>query len=92
MGPARFHTSAERNDIRAHTGAEVAVLDLGRRLTPPAWLPHQHLAEPRVYLCSANRGKDIRISASLLRDIRCGRQARKRVLRPSMTCSNMHLA
>jgi error-prone DNA polymerase len=45
-GSARFHSSAKKNDIRAHTGAEVAVSDFGRRLTPPAWLPHQHLAEP----------------------------------------------
>jgi error-prone DNA polymerase len=57
-GSARFHTSAERNDIRAHTGAEVAVLDLGRRLTSPAWLPHQHLAEPTrlPLLCESREG------------------------------------
>ena len=44
-GSARFHTSANRNKIRAHIGAEVA-WDFCRRLTPPGWLPHQHLAEP----------------------------------------------
>jgi error-prone DNA polymerase len=44
-GSAHFHTSAERNDIRAHIGAEIAVLDFGRRLTPPAWLPRPHLPE-----------------------------------------------
>src|ERR1700761_5070064 len=45
-GSARFHTSTTRNDIRAHVGAEIAVSSLGPRLTPPAWLPHQHVAEP----------------------------------------------
>jgi len=45
-GSARFHTSAKRNDMRAHVGAEVAVTSLGARLTPPAWLPHQAIAEP----------------------------------------------
>ena len=41
-GAARFHTSAQRNKIRAHIGAEVSVTDFGSRLTPPAWLPHQY--------------------------------------------------
>jgi len=45
-GSARFHTSAKRNGIRAHIGAETAVSCLGSRLKPPAWLPHQHIAEP----------------------------------------------
>ena len=40
-GAARFHTSAQRNKMRAHIGAEVSVTDFGSRLTPPAWLPHQ---------------------------------------------------
>ena len=34
-GAARFHTSAKRSGVRAHIGAEVAVSDLGLRLTPP---------------------------------------------------------
>ena len=33
-GAARFHTSAKRNDVRAHGGAEIAVSSLGPRLTP----------------------------------------------------------
>jgi error-prone DNA polymerase len=45
-GSARFHTSGKRNGIRAHIGAEIAVSSFGARLTPPAWLPHQHIAEP----------------------------------------------
>ena len=45
-GSARFHTSGKRNDIRAHIGAEIAVSGFGSRLTPAAWLPHTHPAEP----------------------------------------------
>jgi error-prone DNA polymerase len=45
-GSARFHTSATRNNIRAHIGAEIAVSSFSPRLTPPVWLPHQHVAEP----------------------------------------------
>jgi error-prone DNA polymerase len=45
-GSARFHTSAKRNDIQAHIGAEVAVSSFGSRLAPPTWLPQQHVAEP----------------------------------------------
>jgi error-prone DNA polymerase len=45
-GSARFHTNAQRNGVRAHVGAEVAVSDFGLRLTPPGWLPHQYTAEP----------------------------------------------
>ena len=57
-GAARFHTSAKRNKIRAHIGAEIAVSDLGLRLTPPAWLPHQHAAEPArlPLLCESRTG------------------------------------
>jgi error-prone DNA polymerase len=57
-GSARFHTSAKRNDIRTHVGAEIAVSSLGARLSPPTWLPHQHLAEPaRVpLLCESREG------------------------------------
>src|ERR1700721_3632977 len=50
-GSARFHTSARRNGLRAHVGAEVAVSSVGSRLTPPAWLPYQHInAPPRLPL------------------------------------------
>jgi len=45
-GSARFHTSAKRVGGRAHVGAEIATLGFGSRLTPPAWLPHQHHNEP----------------------------------------------
>ncbi len=45
-GSARFHTSAKLNGVHAHVGAEIAVASFGSRLTPPAWLPHLHLAEP----------------------------------------------
>ncbi|HTV08319.1 MAG TPA: error-prone DNA polymerase [Candidatus Aquilonibacter sp.] len=57
-GSARFHTSAKQNSIHAHVGAEVSVSDLGFRLTPPSWLPHQHTAEPvRIpLLCESRRG------------------------------------
>lgn len=34
-GSARFHTSAKRNDVRAHVGAEISVSSFGSRLTPP---------------------------------------------------------
>jgi len=57
-GSARFHTSAKRNEVRAHIGAEISVSSLGPRLTPPAWLPHQHLAEPArlPLLCESREG------------------------------------
>jgi error-prone DNA polymerase len=57
-GSARFHTSANRNGIRAHIGAEIAVSSFGPRLTPQAWLPHQHVAEPArlPLLCGSRTG------------------------------------
>lgn len=57
-GSARFHTSAKRNGVHAHVGAEIAVSGLGQRLTPPAWLPHQYLAEPArlPLLCESREG------------------------------------
>ena len=57
-GSARFHTSAKRNDVHAHVGAEIAVSSFGHRLTPPAWLPHQHPAEPArlPLLCESRDG------------------------------------
>ena len=57
-GAARFHTSAKRNGIRAHIGAEVSVSSFGPRLTPPAWLPHQHPNEPArlPLLCASREG------------------------------------
>ncbi|HUV70543.1 MAG TPA: error-prone DNA polymerase [Terracidiphilus sp.] len=57
-GAARFHTSAKRNGVRAHIGAEVSVSSFGPRLTPPAWLPHQHKSEPvrLALLCTSRAG------------------------------------
>jgi error-prone DNA polymerase len=55
-GSARFHTSAKRNNIHAHVGAEIAISSFGPRLIPPTWLPHQHVAEPaRVPLLCESR-------------------------------------
>ena len=55
-GAARFHTAAKRNGIKAHIGAEIAVSSFGKRLAPPAWLPHQFPAEPvRVLLLCASQ-------------------------------------
>jgi error-prone DNA polymerase len=45
-GAARFHGSAKHNGVRAHIGAEIAVHDMGVRIQPPLWLPHQHRSEP----------------------------------------------
>jgi error-prone DNA polymerase len=57
-GSAQFHTSAKRNKIQAHIGAEIAVSNLGLRLMPPAWLPHQQAEEPirLTLLCESRRG------------------------------------
>ena len=57
-GSARFHTSAKRNDIRAHIGAEISVASFGPRLTPPRWLPHQYEEEPArlPLLCESREG------------------------------------
>jgi error-prone DNA polymerase len=55
-GSARFHTSAKRNSVRAHVGAEISVSSFGSRLVPPAWLPHRYSPEsPRVSLLCASR-------------------------------------
>jgi error-prone DNA polymerase len=57
-GSARFHTSAKKNNLRVHVGAEVAVSELGQRLTPPTWLPHQHISESirLPLLCESRHG------------------------------------
>src|ERR1700722_8880693 len=57
-GAARFHSSAKRNAVRAHIGAEISVSDFGPRLTPPAWLPHQHKDESSrlPLLCTSRTG------------------------------------
>ena len=57
-GAARFHTSAKRNKLRAHIGAEISVSNFGPRLKPAAWLPHQHRDEPArlPLLCASREG------------------------------------
>src|ERR1700761_3189236 len=45
-GSAPVPTTAQRNGMRAHVGAEIATLAFGQRLTPPGWLPHQLPSEP----------------------------------------------
>ena len=57
-GSARFHTSAKRNNIRAHVGAEVSIHSLGSRLTPYPWLPHEDKDEPASLslLCESRTG------------------------------------
>jgi error-prone DNA polymerase len=57
-GSARFHTSARRNGVQAHIGAEIAVSTFGPRLRPPVWLPHQHSPEPArlPLLCESREG------------------------------------
>jgi error-prone DNA polymerase len=57
-GAARFHTSAKRNSIRGHVGAEISVSSFAARLTPPAWLPHQYKTEPArlPLLCTSRSG------------------------------------
>jgi error-prone DNA polymerase len=57
-GAARFHTSAKANGVRAHVGAEIAVEELGPRLAPVDWLPHQYGPEPArlPLLCTSRVG------------------------------------
>ena len=57
-GVARFHTAAQKCDVRAHIGAEIAVSSFGKRLTPAAWLPHQCPEEPPrlLLLCASQTG------------------------------------
>ena len=42
-GSARMHTSGQRNNIRAHVGAEISTSAFGPRLTPAPWLPQPQL-------------------------------------------------
>jgi error-prone DNA polymerase len=57
-GAARFHTEGVRTKVRAHIGAEVSVASFGQRVSPPGWLPQQHLAEPArlSLLCTSRSG------------------------------------
>jgi error-prone DNA polymerase len=59
-GSARMHTSAERNKIRAHVGAEISTSAFDPRLSPSPWLPNPQLlnndlASPRLPLLCASR-------------------------------------
>ncbi|HVN05405.1 MAG TPA: error-prone DNA polymerase, partial [Bryobacteraceae bacterium] len=57
-GVARFHTTAMRNSVKAHIGAEIAVSSFGSKLTPHVWQPHQCPDEsPRIaLLCASQTG------------------------------------
>ena len=57
-GAARFHTAGVRCGVRAHIGAEIAVSSFGNMLTPQAWLPQQHPAQPPrlLLLCTSQAG------------------------------------
>ena len=55
-GAPRFHTEGKKRGVRAHIGAEIAVSDLGPRLRPASYLPHQHPSEPaRLPLLAESR-------------------------------------
>jgi error-prone DNA polymerase len=55
-GVARFHAAGKARGVRAHIGAEIAMGELGERMRPARWLPHQQVAEPvRVPLLCASR-------------------------------------
>src|ERR1700730_6937427 len=57
-GSARFHTSAQRNGVQAHVGAEGAGANIHPRLPPRAWLSQQRRAEPArvALLCEPRTG------------------------------------
>jgi error-prone DNA polymerase len=57
-GSARFHTTAHKHGVRAHVGAEIAVSDLGNRLSPADWVPYRHTPEPArlPLLCYSRAG------------------------------------
>ena len=67
----RFHTSAKRNNIRAHIGAGSAVSNFGSRLTTACMGAGISMSpDLRACRCSANRVKATRISASSSRNIK----------------------
>jgi error-prone DNA polymerase len=57
-GAVRFHSAAKAKGMQAHIGAEIAVKDLGERLAPALWLPHQHTVQPvrLPLLCATQTG------------------------------------
>jgi error-prone DNA polymerase len=55
-GAARFHMAGQKQGIRTHIGAEIAVSGMGERLRPAAYLPHSHVVEPvRLPLLAESR-------------------------------------
>src|ERR1035438_10216381 len=54
-GAARFHTSAKRNGVRAHVGAEIAVSSFGERMRPLEWVPHRCAEPARVAVLCESR-------------------------------------
>ncbi|MGC1783193.1 MAG: PHP domain-containing protein, partial [Acidobacteriaceae bacterium] len=55
-GAPRFHMEGQRQGVRAHIGAEIGVSDMGQRLRPASYLPHQHPIEPvRLPLLAESR-------------------------------------
>ena len=55
-GAPRFHMEGQRRGVRAHIGAEIGVSDMGQRLRPASYLPHQHPIEPvRLPLLAESR-------------------------------------
>jgi len=55
-GAPRFHMEGQRRGVRAHIGAEISVSDMGQRLRPASYLPHQHPIEPvRLPLLAESR-------------------------------------
>src|ERR1700679_2478377 len=88
-GSARFHTSAKRNDVHAHVGAEIAVSSFGNRLTPPAWRYRTCIPpNPRGCPCCVSHASATRIFVSSSPISRCGREPNAKVRRPSTTCRN----
>jgi DNA polymerase III alpha subunit len=55
-GAVRFYMEGQKRGVKAHIGAEVATQDMGQRLRPAAYLPHQHPPEPvRLPLLAESR-------------------------------------
>jgi error-prone DNA polymerase len=55
-GAPRFYMEGKKQGVRTHIGAEIAVSDLGQRLRPATYLPHQFPSEPaRLPLLAASR-------------------------------------
>jgi error-prone DNA polymerase len=57
-GAPRFHSMARKSAVQAHIGAEIAITGTPAHITPPQWLPHQHIEEPSrlSVLCTSRTG------------------------------------